>query len=378
MKTNAVILFLLATGMLVSCGGEKTKPEEAAPETVSSVVEITPRQFKLGNMETGNLTLQEFHKTIKATGMLDVPPENMASISVYFGGFVKDIQLLPGQKVAKGQKLFVLENPDYVQVQQDFLETKSRLHYLKQDYERQKSLSTDNVSSQKTFSKAESDYKMAFAQYESLKKKLSLMGIEPSKVTESNLRSTVTISAPISGYITAVQASKGMFLNPSDVAATITNGSVIHVELTVFEQDLGAISIGQEVKFRLQNDSKEYVAVVNLINKAIDPVKRTINVHCDLKTESQSSLFTPGMFVEAEIETTQSKSKALPLSAVVNIGDAHYVMIMKKKSGKGYEFERKAVKVGESNDDYVEILNADDFDASTSFLINGAFNLIKD
>lgn len=378
MRTNAMMLLVLASGMLFSCGGEEKKPQETTPETASSLVEVTPRQFELGKMEIGSLSLQEFHKTIMATGILDVPPENMASVSVYFGGFVKDIQLLPGQKVAKGQKLFVLENPDYVQVQQDFLETKSRLHYLKQDYERQKSLSTDNVSSQKTFSKAESDYKMAYAQYESLKKKLSLIGIDPSKVSETNLRSTVTISAPISGYITAVHASKGMFLNPSDIAATITNGSVIHVELTVFEQDLGAVSVGQEVKFRLQNDTKEYVAVVHLINKAIDPVKRTINVHCDLKNESQSSLFTPGMFVEAEIETTQSKSRALPVNAVVNVGAAHYVLVMKKKSGKGYEFERKVVKVGESSDDYIEILNANDFNASTSFLVNGAFNLIKD
>jgi membrane fusion protein, heavy metal efflux system len=377
MRTFHGVLFLLI-GILASCGAEEVKDEQTAPQTTSTDVEITNRQFGMGKMELGNLSSNPFHKSIRANGMLDVPPENKATVSVYFGGYVKDVQLLPGEKVSKGQKLFVLENPDYVQVQQDFLEAKSRLRYLKQDFERQNSLSADNVSSQKTVSKAESDYKIAYAQYESLKKKLGLMNIDPSSVSETNLRSTIVVSAPISGYITGVAITKGMFLNPADVAVTIMNGSVIHVELTVFEQDLKAIEIGQQVKFRLQKDEKDYFAVVHLINKAIDPIKRTINVHCDLKTESQASLFTPGMYIEAEIETTQSKSPSLPLSAVINAGEENYVLRLKEKTSKGYVFERKLVQVGESNDGFVAILNATDFDANSSFLTNGAFNLIKD
>lgn len=376
MKTHVFALFLLVTALLASCGTEDRK--ETVSETAPKNIEVTSRQYQLGKMALGTFSQQEFHKSIQATGMLDVPPENKVTVSVYFGGYVKDIQLLPGQKVSKGQKLFVLENPDYVQVQQDFLEAKSKLSYFKQDFERQKTLSADNVSSQKTASKAESDYRMVYAQFESLKKKLSLMNIDPSKVSETNLRSTVTVSAPISGYVTAVPISKGMFLNPSDVAVTITNGSIIHVELTVFEQDLSAIEIGQEVKFRIQNDNREYLAVVHLINKAIDPVKRTINVHCDLKTESQAALFTPGMYVDAEIESSQSKSLALPVNAVVNIGDSYEVLVLKNKSGKGYTFDRKAVKTGESTADFIEIQNAGDFPSGTTFLINGAFNLIKD
>lgn len=377
MRTFNSTLFLLL-GILASCGTEEVKQENKTPEKVSTNVELTNRQFEVGKMELGTMSSRMFHKTIKTNGILDVPPENKATVSIYFGGYVKDIQLLPGQKISKGQKLFVLENPDYVQVQQDFLEAKSRLRYLKQDYERQNALSADNVSSQKTASKAESDYKIAYAQYESLKKKLSLMNINPSNVSETNLRSTITVLAPISGYITSVGITKGMFLNPSDIAVTIMNGSVIHVELTVFEQDLNAIRIGQEAKFRLQKDNQQYAAVVHLINKAIDPVKRTINVHCDLKTPSQSKLFTPGMYVEAEIETTQSNSLSLPVNAVVNAGDNQYVLVLKNKSANGYIFEQKLVKTGVSNNGFIEILNAADFDANTRFLTEGAFNLIND
>jgi len=370
--------FALLVVLLSSCGGEEVKQEDNAPRANSTTIEVTNKQFELGNMVLGTMTTKEFHSNMKVNGMLDVPPENKATVSVYFGGYVKEVKLLPGEQVRKGQKLFVLENPDYVQVQQDFLEAKSRFRYLKQDFDRQKSLADGNVSSQKTVSKAESDYKIAFAQFESLKKKLTLMNLNPNSVSENNLRSTITVTAPISGYVTAVNITKGMFLNPSDIALTIMNGDVIHVELTVFEQDLGTVAVGQNVNFRLDNDEQKYQAVVHLINKAIDPEKRTINVHCDLKNEKQSKLFTPGMYVEAEIETTKTKSLSLPVEAVVNLGEENYVLLLKKKGKQGYEFERKLVKVGETNEGFIQVINASDFQKNTVFLLNGSFNLIKD
>lgn len=362
---------------LLSCGGED-KVVIKEQTTSSNLIEISNKQFELGKLELGQMSFNEFHSNLKVNGILDVPPENKAIVSVYFGGFVKEIKLLPGEKVRKGQQLFILENPDFVQVQQDYLEAKSNLKYLKQDFERQKSLSEGNVSSQKTFSKAESDYKVAFARFESLKKKLSLMNISPNSVSESNLRSTVAIISPISGYVTNLNITKGMYLNPSDKALTVTNGDVIHVELTVFEQDLANVKIGQTVKFKLDNDVNEYEATIHLINKAIDPEKRTINVHCDLKNKQQSSLFIPGMYVEGEIETTSNNQLSLPDESIVKLNDLNYVLMLKKKNSKGYVFERKIVEIGESNNRFTSIKNSREFSKGTSFLINGAFNLIKD
>ncbi|MDP5172289.1 MAG: efflux RND transporter periplasmic adaptor subunit, partial [Bacteroidia bacterium] len=139
---------------------EAIQLEETAEDEPFS---LTAEQFSGAGMAVGGFTEQTFSQVVKTTGMFDVPPEFKASVSAYYGGYVKTISLLPGQRVRKGQLLFTLENPEYIQMQQDFLEAKGQLAYLKNDYERQASLRSENVTSQKVFLKAESDYNMTLA-----------------------------------------------------------------------------------------------------------------------------------------------------------------------------------------------------------------------
>lgn len=380
MKTIKKIVPVLGLLILVSCGQE-TAPIDANEENASTEgtkTIVTNAQFALGKMNFGKLTKQQFEFSVKANGMLDVPPENKSTISAYFGGYVKNISLLQGQKIAKGQVLFTLESPDYIQVQQDYLEAKSLLSYLKSDYERQKELAATNVSSQKTYLKSESEYKMTLARFESLKKKLQLMNINPNGITEYNMVSTISVRAPISGYVTSVLATKGMFLNPSDIALTIMNVDHMHIELSIFEQDLPRVAIDQNVTFRIENNNTAYKATVFLINKAIDPVKRTIKIHCHFNDEKEALSLMPGMFVEAEIAAASDSSFALPIEAVVAIENKSYILLKKKQSKGNYEFEKVEVKIGETTKKYVEILNPSDKVLNGEVLIEGAFNLIKE
>src|SRR5690606_13290576 len=174
-------------------------------------------------MELGKLTDHSFTSSIKVNGYIEVPMEGRATVSSYYGGYVKQNKLLTGQQVKKGELLFVLENPEYIQMQQDFFETKSQLAYLKSDFERQDALSKDNIASQKNFLKSESDYLSNLAIFEGLKKKLSLLNIEPESITAENIKSDVPIYAPISGYFTEVKAENGSFLSPSEIALNIIN-----------------------------------------------------------------------------------------------------------------------------------------------------------
>ncbi len=365
--------------VLASCGTESTTGvTEPENDAVSSEIVITQKQFDLGNMKMETFSEQSFDGVITVTGMIDVPVESKSIVSAYFGGYVKEIFLKQGQLVKKGQTLFVLENPDYLQTQQDFLEAKSQLSYLKSDYERQKELSKDNISSQKSFLKAESEYKVTLARFESLKKKLGLMNVNPNNVEASNLRSTIAVTAPITGYITELSATKGMFLNPSDAALTILNTSDLHVELNVFEKQLGKIAVGQPVTFRLQDDDQTYNAKIEIINKSIDPEKRTVMVHCPVKMVEAPAKLIPGMYVEAAIVTSEGKALALPESAVVSLGNAFFVLMKKESSNGTLHFERKEVRVGQTKNGFIEILNADTFTKQRVFLTKGAFNLIQE
>ncbi|ASV29600.1 efflux RND transporter periplasmic adaptor subunit [Maribacter cobaltidurans] len=372
-------LLLVAIMALASCNSKEksevknTDATEKAENT--DIATITENQFKSGDMELGKITTQPFNTVVKANGMFAVPPENQADVSAYFAGYVKDINLLPGDAVKKGQTLFTIENPEYVQVQQNFLEAKGRLNYLKSDYDRQKELIADNVTSKKNFLKAESEYTVTLAQYQSLKKRLSLMNINPNTLSGDNIRSVISVLSPLSGYATTINATKGMYLNPSDVAITVTNTDDLHIELKIFEKDLPMIKMGQPINFRLQNNmDKVYQGKVHLVNKTINAEDRTVNIHGDLVNEDDAKLFAPGMYIEAEILTTSSEHPALPTEAVANIDNDFFVLVKENEQ----TFRRVLVKVGTTNNGFTQILNADDFKPDTQFLTKGAFNLITE
>lgn len=374
-----VIAAIIGLSSCSSSSDPETTTDVGQESSGVETYEVTKTQFESSNMTLGTMEMVPFHELVKAKGMIDVPPENRAAVSSYFGGTVKEINLLPGQSVKKGQVLFVLENPDYIQIQQDFLEAKGQLVYLQSDFERQKNLVQDSISSQKKFLKAESDYSVTSARVASLGKKLELMNIDPNTFTLENIRTSIAVRSPISGYVTEVAISQGAFLTPSQMAVSIVNTDHVHLELNVFEKDLAKIRIGQPIRFRIQEDSSiEYEAVIYLINKIIDPKERTVGIHGHLVDEKLVQKFSPGMYVEASIFTASEEKWALPNDALVEMEGSFYVLTLQNRSETGFTLVKKEVKTGLSNNNHVEILGRSGLDETTIFLINGTFNLIKE
>ncbi|GAB4241572.1 MAG: efflux RND transporter periplasmic adaptor subunit [Ekhidna sp.] len=280
----------LAAILLFGCS--KTSTEESPTSANAGIVEEPISQI----IEEVN----DEEVTISITGYIDVPPENRAAISPYYGGFVKNIKVLPGQTVKRGETLFTLENPDYLKVQQDYLESKEQLDYLKADYERQKQLADEKITSTKNFKKAESDYKVMLARYQSLKEQLKLMELSVEEIESGRLFSSISIKAPISGSITTVNITKSAFADAKEVAVEIVNLEHIHLELEVFEKDALLIKEGQQISFKIpETGSQVYQGKVHLVGKSIDPKKRTIRVHGHIEEEIEGLI--PGMFVEAMI-----------------------------------------------------------------------------
>ena len=201
------------------------------------------------------------------------------------------------------------------------------------------------------------------------------MNIDPNTLTGENMRSVISVTSPLSGYATTISASKGMFLNPSDVAVTVTNTDDLHIELKIFEKDLPMVKIGQQINVRLQNDTGNiYKGIVHLVNKTINPKDRTVDVHGDLVNEEETQLFAPGMYIEAEILTSTIEHFALPSEAVANIDNDFFVLVKEDSTS----FKRTLVRIGAINNGFTQILNTSDFTPNTEFLIKGAFNLITE
>ena len=221
-KLTSYIFLVLAIIFFNSCGGEKKSSEnENMEKEDNSLVEVTQEQFNSMKMEVATLQEREFDNTIKASGKIDVPPKSRAKVTSFVGGYVKTTSLLVGDRVTKGQPLLTLESPEYIDLQQSYLEIAGQMEYLKSEYERQKTLFDEKISSQKKYLEAESDYKRAKATYESLRQKLNMLRINPAQVEQGKFSSYITVYSPISGDITANNANVGMAISPTDAIMEI-------------------------------------------------------------------------------------------------------------------------------------------------------------
>ena len=357
MKNLSIILFSL---VLVACGNsEKNVEAIVETETVSNEINITKQQFEGENMAFGSLSEQEFNENVITNGMIDVPPHNKSSVTSFIGGYITKTPLLVGDKVKKEQLLVTLENPEFVEIQQNYLEVAEQLNYLKSEFTRQKTLYDENITSQKNFLKAESTYKSNLAHYNGLRKKLQMMSINPTSVEQGHITSTINLYAPIAGYITQVNVSNGTYVSPSDIVMEIVDTDHIHLELSVFEKDILKIKKDQEIRFKIPEASNDtFVAEVHLVGTTIDEKSRRVKVHGHI--DDTQINFIVGMFVEAEILVSDSKSLALPKEAVIKVEDDFFVLILKEETSTEYHLEKVKTDQGRETETYVEVLNSDD------------------
>jgi cobalt-zinc-cadmium efflux system membrane fusion protein len=373
----SVLLSVAISWVFSSCGAEKDQSIEITQDQDLNEIILSQAQFDKGQMEWDSLSNHTFSDFILTNGMVNIPAEGRFDVSSYFGGNIVQFDLLVGQKIQKGQVLFLIENPEFVQMQQDYLDAMSQLSYLKSDYERQKTLNEENISSQKNFAKAESDYKSTLAKTESLRKKLQLVNISTTQLDASKITSRAAIYAPISGYIESIKVNQGTYLNPSDIALTIINKDHLHIELNVFEQDAIALEMGQKVTFYLpDNKTREFNGKIFLIGQSINE-KRMLNIHVHLDDEKEGDLLVPGMFIEAKIAVTSNKMTALPSTAVINSNDVNYVLVLAKKENDLYYLNKTKIKIGLQDDAMVEVSPEVAFKPGTLFLTKGGFQLIK-
>jgi cobalt-zinc-cadmium efflux system membrane fusion protein len=340
--------------LLVACKENKPAQPVAAiakvEKTMSDWVELTPDQVKSAGIVTGIPGIREIHSSVKVNGVIDVPPQNIVSVSAPMGGYLKSMNLLPGMPVRKGSVLGRLEDQQYIQLQQDYLISKSKLEFLEADYNRQKGLNETQSVSNKVLHQVKSEYESQRVLQRALQEKLKLIGINPSTLTHNNISRHVNIYAPITGYVNKVNVNIGKYVSPTDVLFELVNPADIHLSLTVFEKDVANLSVGQRVVcYANNNPNKKYTAKVELINRNIND-DRASEVHCEFDRYDKSLL--PGMFMNADIESASAQVTAVPDEAVVRWQNQFYLFVEDAKN----RYEMFPVQTGVSQDGYTAIM----------------------
>jgi cobalt-zinc-cadmium efflux system membrane fusion protein len=381
-RYSLVFLMLLSALILFSsCKGKKQtdiagKQEEVLPE---DIVELRDDQQKLANIETGTIELRTVSGTLKVSGIVGVAPQNLATVSMPLGGFVKSVSLMPGNRVQKGQVLAVFESQDFVNLQQEYLEAKSKLDFAEAEYKRHNELYKDDVYSQKNVQQVASEYRSLKAKVKALEQKLALINIRSASLREDNISSSVPLRSPISGFVKTVNVNIGKFVSPSDVLFEIVNGDKLFLELSLFEKDAEKVSQRQVIRFTVNNETEEHKAVIYQTGKSIN-ADRTYKVYATVTGSCKNVL--PGMYVNALIEASNDKVTAVPSDAVVSFDDKSFIFLFdnnKEENGRQFtEYRMIQIQKGVSDGGYTQIMLPDGIDfKSVKVVIKGAYNLLS-
>jgi cobalt-zinc-cadmium efflux system membrane fusion protein len=343
--------------------------EEIKNIETGNTITLTDAQIQNVQLETGKIEQKQISSILRVNGRIDVPPQNMVSVSVPLGGYLKSTKLLPGMHVNKNEVIAIVEDNQYIQLQQDYLTAKAQLTFNESEYHRQKELNASKASSDKVFQQASSAYETQKILIKSLEEKLKLVRINPNTLSVNNISKSVNVYSPIDGFVTKVNVNIGKFVTPGDVLFELVNPSDIHLNLKVFEKDLDKIFIGQPlISYTNNNPEKKYRGDILLISKDVS-TDGIIEVHCHF--DSYDKNLFPGMYMNAEIELKNKMRNVLPDEAFVRFEGKEYIF---EKNGEN-KFEMVEVEIGKSENGFTEIISDKDLSGKT-IVTKGAYTLL--
>lgn len=393
-KRRNLIILLAIAGLFTACnsGNKKSREETHREEAVQeNVVSLTMQQMKAIDLKLGKIEKHNLSTTVKSNGRTELLPQNKANVSTLVNGLVKNVFVIEGEFVKKGQTLATLEHPDIVDMQQQYLVNMNNLEYLEQDYKRKKKLYEENVGSGKDYQKALSEYNTAKSDVMSLKAKLNMLSINIKSLEQGNISPTIKIVSPIEGYVRFVEVNIGSFVEPNFDMFEIVDNRNVHADLLIYEKDIQKIKKGQRVHFNFPNiPDKELEGTIFSVGKAYENEARAITVHASI--DDKEGRIIPGMYVSAHIIVDSITTDVLPEDAVAAEGNKHFIFIKTQggehagehKDGNGHNeeekwyFKKTEVIPGIRDNGFVEIKLIKPLPENAQIVINTAYYLLAE
>lgn len=345
-------------------------------EQSSNIASLTPEQIKAAGIRLGVIEQKNLTATIKVNGELRVPNNRKANATSSFGGVVKTLNVQLGNHVRRGQVIATIENPDFVRLQEDYLEADSRIALAEQEVQRQRMLNEGNAGALKNLQSATADLRSLKARKASLRQQIRMMGINPDRVAVSNLRTALQVTSPISGTVSKELAKIGSYVDVSAPVAEIVDNSLLHLDLQVFEKDLPHISVGQTVYFTLTNNPQfTYTAKVFNIGSSFENESKTVAVHCTVVGKKTGLI--DGMNITALISIADEIAPAVPNDAIVEADGKYYLFVLQDGSDATdkvtQRFKKVEVAKGVSELGYTSITPVTQFSGDAKVVVAGAF-----
>lgn len=365
------LFYLLSIVLFISCSSDKTKNaveeiKESSSENKS--ISLTQEQIDVAGIKSGKIEKQKISETIECSGKIEVPPANIASVSPIMDGFVRKLNFFPGDVIQRGDVLASLQHPEFINLQQRYIEAKSQVDYYQEEFKRQGELTVENAASIKNMQKAKAEYLTYEANYKSLKSQLELLGVNTESIEKGDFVKEFNLIAPINGIVSQLKANTGKFVSSENFIYEIIDPGTLNLHFNVFEKDISKINTGQKIMFWALNDDQKYETSVKRIGVSINENNHTTMVHSTF--DNKNKQLKAGMFINASIYINEKELYTVPSTAVISFHDEPHVII--KKETKFYIVQ---IKTGIEQNNRIEIKEVNNELLNAEIVVKGAYYL---
>lgn len=331
-------------------------------------VHLNKAQFDNAEIDTGWFALKNLTDVIHANGYTKLDPQDQAEVSMPIKGTIKEINVIEGNYVKKGQILAVMSSLELGDklMQKAMLEERisiaqEKQSYLQKEYDRQSILANENINAKKILDKVRSELNIEQKKISAAQNQLEILGQTITMYGGSNAN-YISITAPISGHITHSDLMIGATVKAGENMFSIVDNSKMHVDLLLYEKDLSQIKVGQKVRFMITNQSNEEIeGEIYNIGKSFANDTKSVAVHADI--ENNDANLIPGMYLSALIDIGDNKVRAVPEEAIVLAEGRHFIFLYEAENDqeeKPHMHENGSVH--ESHDDHDDHGDHDDHD----------------
>ncbi len=369
-NTMKKIIYLLAAVVVISCDS-KTEKKATTHEVVNEThaeneIHLTKAQLEATSIKVEAIKKRNIRNSIAVTGTIEVPPQSKATIYAPMEAFVHKTDLLPGDKVEKGQVVAVLKHPNFIQLQYDFLKAVNNNTVAKADFERKQVLFQNDIASEKSFQAAQGKYKSAKSLVANYVSQLTMAGLQADTVLNKGIQQYIYVKTPIEGYVVESSLNQGKFLATNSEMMEIIDTDHMHAELNVFGTDITKIKKGDDFTFQPSGVDLNYKGYIKLISQKVDSKTKTVNVHGHF--EDAKNVLKSGMFINAKILIGGRETYAVPEDAIIEVEGEQFVFFAESDAA----FIPIEVTTGITDDGFTELKTIEGNNFNIAIVTKGA------
>ena len=383
---------LLAVG--VSIYGLSRQPATPHNTDISSQNRRVINRYRPTEQEWANLVVakaeeRSFRAGRATEGKIALNDERATPIFSPYSGRVTKLLVKPGDKVEKGQPLFIIEASDAVQSLNDLMSANSannkavsQLELLQIVAKRNRDLYEAKAVPLRDLQKAENDLitaqndiRASEAALQAAQNRVLLLGRTEDEINTfketGKISADTQVVAPLAGTVVARKVGPGQFLNAGSSDPVFIIGDLTSVWLTAYvrEADMGSVKIGQPLNFSVTAlPGRAFTGKIDYVAAALETNSRRLMVRATV--ENSEDLLKPEMFVAAEIFTdADSLVVAIPREAVVYDGQTARVWTVREDR----TIELRRIKTGQINGNLIQVVEG--LNSGDSIIVRGSLFL---